>query len=208
MKGTPVLLYTSPTTPFGRKITVQIREAGLVDSVKIKEVSGTPLAPGSLPTDVNPLGKIPALEMNDGSVIYDSRVISRYLDEISGASLYPDVPYLWETLTLEATADGILDAGLLMAYELRLRPEANRFPEWLEAQYAKVVRALDTIEGQWMELLYRPLDMGQIAMGCALGYLDLRHGVRNWRAGRPRLAQWEAEFSKRPSMVATRPPAA
>jgi glutathione S-transferase len=187
---------------------VLILEAGLVDQVKVDEVSGTPLLPGSLPVDRNPLGKIPALERNDGGVIYDSRVICRYLDDLAGASLYPDVPYLWETLTLEATADGIMDAAILMAYEVRLRPEGMRFPDWLEAQWTKVSRALDAIEEQWITHLNGPLDMSQVAVGCALAYLDLRHSARDWRAGRPKLAAWEAAFARRPSMLATRPPAA
>ncbi len=201
-----MLLYTSPTTPFGRKVMVLIREAGLVDAVQVQAVTGTPLSPGTLPVDHNPLGKIPALVCDDGKVLYDSRVVCRYLDHLAGAGLYPDAPYLWQVLTLEATADGILDAAVLMAYEQRLRPEGLRYPDWLEAQWAKVARALDAIEAQWLPQLQGTLDMAQIALGCALGYLDLRHDVRTWRAGRPGLAAWQAEFAKRPSMLATNPP--
>lgn len=201
-------LYHSPTTPFGRKVMVLILEAGLVDQVKVQEVSGTPLLPGSMPIDRNPLGKIPALERNDGGVIYDSRVICRYLDDLSGASLYPDVPYLWETLTLEATADGILEAALSMVYEVRIRPEDKRFPEWIEGQWSKIARALDSIEATWIAHMDGPLDMAHIAVGCALSYLDFRLADRHWREGRPKLAAWEARFAKRPSMLATKPPAA
>lgn len=185
-----------------------IREAGLTDAVRLEPVTGTPLAPGSLPVDHNPLGKIPALKRDDGTVLYDSRVICRYLDNLAGASLYPDVPYLWETLTLEATADGIMDAAVLMAYELRLRPADRQFSDWIEGQWAKVARALDAIETQWMAHLAGPLDMAQIAVGCALGYLDFRHGARNWRQGRPKLTAWQAGFAKRPAMMGTAPPAA
>ncbi len=200
-------LYSSPTTPFGRKISVQILESGLADHVQTETVSGTPLDPGSMPIDRNPLGKIPALETPEG-VIYDSRVISRYLDDLSGKGLYPKAPLLWKTLTLEATADGILDAAVSMAYELRLRPEPIRFPQWLEGQWAKIARALDAIEAGWMDHLAGPMDMAQIGMACALEYLDFRHGARNWREGRPQLAAWAAEFAKRASMQATQPPAA
>lgn len=200
-------LYSSPTTPFGRKISVQILESGLEDQVTTKAVAGSPLDPGTMPVKHNPLGKIPALETSEG-VIYDSRVISRYLDDLTGKGLYPAAPKLWRTLTLEATADGILDAAVLMAYEMRLRPADLRFPDWLEGQWAKITRALDAVEESWMEHLAGPLDMAQIGLGCALDYLDFRHGARGWREGRLLLAAWHAEFGARPAMVATRAPAA
>lgn len=201
-------LYHSPTTPFGRKVMVLVLEAGLADQITVVEVSGTPLDPGSMPINRNPLGKVPALERAEGTAIYDSRVICRYLDDLAAAGLYPSAPKLWETLTLEATADGILEAALLMVYETRIRPEDRRFPDWVEGQWSKVARALDAIESGWMDHLAGPLDMAQIAVGCALGYLDFRLTARNWREGRTRLAAWEAAFSQRPAMQATLPPAA
>ena len=197
-------LYHSPTSPFGRKVMVVILETGL--QVEVVSVTGSPIAPGTLPVDRNPLGKIPTLERDDGMALFDSRVICRYLDEMTEAGLYPVKPALWETLTLEATADGILDAAVLMAYEMRLRPEDKRFPDWLEAQWTKVARSLDAIEAGWMGHLAGPLDMAQIGLGCALAYLDFRHGARNWREGRPALAAWEAGFAQRPTMLATQPP--
>ena len=199
-------LYTSPTTPFGRKAMVLILEAGLTDQVQIAEVSGNPLDAGTLPITRNPLGKIPALDRDDGSAIYDSRVICRYLDDLAQAGLYPAAPLLWETLTLEATADGILDAALSMVYETRMRPQDKRFPAWADAQWAKIARALDAIESGWMGHLAGRLDMAQIALGCALGYLDFRLDARNWRDGRPDLAAWSGDFATRPSMQATMPP--
>jgi glutathione S-transferase len=158
-----------------------------------------------MPVGRNPLGKIPVLERPDGPALYDSRVICRYLDDISGGRLYPAKPRLWETLTLEATGHGITEAAVLMVYEARVRPEDRRFPEWVEGQWAKVARALDAIEARWMAHLAGPLDMGQIAVGCALGYLDFRHEARGWRAGRPALAAWFEAFDGRPAMAATRP---
>jgi glutathione S-transferase len=109
-------------------------------------------------------------------------------------------------LVLEATADGILDAAVLMAYETRIRPEDKRFDPWLEAQWTKVARSLDAVETGWMGHLAGPLDMAQIGLGCALTYLDFRHGARNWREGRPALTTWEAAFAMRPAMRATVPP--
>ncbi len=198
-------LYTSPTTPFGRKAMVLILEAGLADQVEIAQATGSPLDSSKMPLSQNPLGKIPALERGDGPAIYDSRVICRYLDDRAGAGLYPPAPRLWETLTLEATADGMIEAAILMLYEDRLRPEEKRFDGWVEGQWAKIARALDTLEGRWMSHLNGPLDMGQIAIGVALSYLDFRFDARGWRQGRPELARWHEAFAARESMTATVP---
>ena len=195
-------LYHALASPFVRKVMVLILETGL--TVEIVPVSGNPIDPGSLPVDLNPLGKIPALITDDGQTLFDSRVICRYLDDLSGAGLYGSGAALWPMLTLEATADGIMEAAVLMTYEARLRPEALRFAPWVEAQWGKISRALGTIERR-MEPLAGPLSMAQIAVGCALPYLDLRHGARDWRNGRPKLAEWEAGFAQRPTMQATRP---
>jgi glutathione S-transferase len=121
--------------------------------------------------------------------------------------LYPAPPRLWDTLVLEATADGILDAAVLMVYEARIRPEELRYGPWVEGQWGKVSRALDTLEARWMDHLAGPLDIGHIAVGCALGYLDFRHAARDWREGRPALAAWAAGFGARASMTATAPKA-
>ena len=158
-----------------------------------------------MPVARNPLGKIPTLERDDGPALYDSRVICRYLDDLAGGRLYPEKPRLWETLTLEATGDGIMEAAVLMVYEERTRPEEQRFAPWVEGQWAKIARALDALEARWLAHLAGPLDAGQIAVGCALGYVDFRHAARDWRAGRPGLAAWEARFAARPAMQATRP---
>lgn len=199
-------LYWSANSPYARKVVVLLHELGLADQVQIVESVGGPLDPGGLPLALNPLGKIPTLERDDGPALYDSRVICRYLDALDGVRLYPAGAAQWATLTLEATADGILDAALLMVYESRLRPEAHRFATWVESQWSKVTRALDVIEDRWLAHLNGPLDMGQIATGCALGYLDLRHGGRNWRDGHPGLSAWDRTFAERPAMIATRPP--
>lgn len=198
-------LYHSPASPYVRKVMVLLLESGRADAVTLVHATGTAVDPGTMPVDHNPLGKIPALERAQGPALYDSRVICRYLDDHFGMGLYPDPPRLWDTLVLEATADGMLDAAILMVYEGRIRPEELRYAPWVEGQWHKVARALDTLEERWIDHLSGPMDIGQIAVGCALGYLDFRHGARNWREGRPRLAAWEAGFSARPSMTATVP---
>lgn len=199
-------LYYSPASPYARKVMVVLKETGQDGAVEVVPVSGTAVDPGTMPVGLNPLGKIPALEREDGPALYDSRVICRFLDARAEAGLYPEAPGLWETLTLEATADGILDAAILMVYEARIRPENLIYGPWVEGQWAKVERALDALNNRWMSHLHGRLDIGQIAVGCALGYLDFRHGGRDWRNGRDSLAAWYATFSQRESMITTMPP--
>jgi len=199
-------LYHSPTSPYVRKIHVMLQETGQLGDVELVPAGGTPVDSGTIPTNLNPLRKIPVLELDNGDAIYDSRVICRFFDDRAKAGLYGDDP--WQILTLEATADGILDAAILMVYEARVRPEDKQWDGWKDAQWKKIQGALDMIEDRWIDIL--PWDFknaAQIAVGCALGYLDLRHPDRNWRDGHPKLAAWEAEFAKRPSMASTVPPA-
>jgi glutathione S-transferase len=198
-------LYHSPTSPFVRKVMVLLHEAGAVDRVTLVNATGTPIDPGTLPVDRNPLGKVPALERPDGPTLYDSRVICRYLDDLLGAGLYPAAPRLWDALVIEATADGMTDAAVLMRYETHVRPAEARSSVWLEAQWSKVDRALSALEDRWTSHLAGTLDMGQIALGCALAYLDFRHAERGWRKDRPGLTAWFERFNARPSMHETAP---
>lgn len=198
-------LYYSPTSPYVRKVHVVLLETDQLEDVELVTGSGTPLDPAKITTSINPIGKIPTLERSGAAALYDSRVICRFLDDRAGSGLYATGPRHWELCTLEATADGILDAGLLMVYEGRLRPEDKQFAPWVEGQWDKVDRALDALETRWMSHLSGPLNIGQISVGCALGYLDLRFPDRNWRKGRDALAGFETAFAQRPSMQTTIP---
>lgn len=198
-------LFHAPASPFVRKVMVLLHEAKAADRVTLVPVAGNPLDPGTLPVDRNPLGKIPALERPDGPTLYDSRVITRYLDDLLTAGLYPVVPRHWDTLVVEATADGIAEAAVLIRYELHVRPETSRSPDWAAAQGQKIARALMAVEERWMSHLFGPLDMGQIGLGCALGYLDFRLADRDWRHTCPQLATWYETFKARPAMQATAP---
>jgi glutathione S-transferase len=197
-------LISSPLSPFVRKVRVALIETGLAGQVEEVRLATTPLDTDPQAAAANPLGKIPALIRDDGAALYDSRVITRYLDDLAGGGLYPQAR-LWEVLTLEATAEGIMDAAVLMTYEGRFRPEDLQYAPWVEAQWAKTARALGAVEARWMSHLAGPFDMSHIAMGCALGYLDFRHDARGWRQGHPALAAWYATFAARDSMVATAP---
>lgn len=199
-------LFYSPASPYARKVMVVLHETGLLARTEVITGSGSPLDPTNAPLAHNPLGKVPALERDDGPALYDSRVICQYLDALGATGFYPAAPRKWEVLTLEATGDGILDAALLMVYEGRMRPPELQMPAWVEGQWAKIARTLDVVESRWMAHLAGPFDMGHIAVACALGYLDLRHGPRDWRAGRPALTDWFARISERPSLKATVPP--
>lgn len=197
------LIY-SPTSPFVRKVTVLLREADMLDSVEMVPVQTSPVATDPKVAAANPLGRIPALLRDEGPAIYDSRVITRYLDVKAGGKFYPE-QRIWEVLTLEATAEGILDSAVSMAYELKVRPPEKVFDGWLDAQWGKISGALSAINSRWMSHLNGPLDMSHIAVGCALGYLDLRHDARGWRKGNDALDDWYAVFAERPSMQATIP---
>lgn len=195
------LLLAGPS-PFVRKVLVTLHETDQIDAVEQVSVAANPLDTDPVLTAANPVGKIPALVRDDGPTLYDSRVITRFLDARANAGLYPD-SRIWETLTLEATGDAIMDAAVAMIYEDRFR-ETPSAP-WIEGQWQKVSRGLDALNTRWMSHLHGRLDAGHISVACALGYLDFRHGDRDWRTGREALAAWNNSFADRPSMQATIP---
>jgi len=199
-------LYYSPTSPYVRKVMVLLHESDQLADVELVTPGGSPFEPADELSAMNPLAKVPALESADGSVLFDSRVICAYFDDRAKGGFYRDGPARWGTATLEALADGILDAALLITFEGRLRPEDKQMQDWSDWQWAKIERACAALNASWMDHLAGPLDMGQIAVGCALGYVDFRHDARGWRQGNDALAAWFETFESRASMEATRPP--
>ncbi|MCV3269803.1 glutathione S-transferase [Roseobacter sinensis] len=200
-------LYHSPASPFVRKVVVLLHELGKADEVELIDVQSTAFASDAGLAASNPLAKLPSLVRDNGTTLYDSRVITAFLDDLYGGKMYRTGTARWETLTLEATGDGIMDCAVSMAYEMRLRPEEMQYGAWIEAQWEKVARAISVLNARWMSHLSGPMDMGHISVACALSYVDFRHGARNWRAGHDALAKWHAEFDSRGSMGATKPPA-
>ncbi|MBB5514676.1 glutathione S-transferase [Rubricella aquisinus] len=198
-------LYDNPASPYCRKVRILLHETGLMDQVHLTTVAGNAADPGTMPVTVNPLGKIPCLVRDTGPALYDSRVICAYLDDLAGAGLYGTGSARWDILTLEALADGMLDAALAIVYEARIRDEAMRHEGWVEGQWDKIARALDALEGRWIAFLSGPMTMGHIAVASALGYLDFRLDARGWRGRHPALAEWFAAVSERPALQATRP---
>ena len=195
-------LLMSAASPFVRKVRVTLRELDLLDQVQEVAVTTTPLASDPAVVAANPTGKIPALVRASGPAIYDSRVITRFLNDHAGGKLYPQAR-IWDVLTLEATADAIMDATVAMTYEARFRSEAMQSSDWVEAQWGKASRCIAAIDARWMSHLNGPLDMGQIAVACALCYVDLRHDARGWRNGNDALAEWHSRFMTRDSMKDT-----
>ncbi|MDZ4368692.1 MAG: glutathione S-transferase [Afipia sp.] len=196
-----LILRSSPTSPFGRKIKIAIAELGLEDRIEI--VPADTNDPAESLRRQNPLGKVPTLVFEDGTTLFDSRVIAEYLDHLAGGGrLFPSGEARFAQLRLLALADGICDAALLQVYELRLRTAEMRSAAWIENQTGKVTRALASLEAA--PPVYDKPRIGEIALACALGYLDLRFEGA-WRASHPALVAWlDAFAAKVPAFEATR----
>jgi glutathione S-transferase len=188
-----MILRSSPPSPFGRKVKLALGILGLENEVTIEKADPTDIS-DSL-RQQNPLGKIPALIIEDGSVLYDSPVILEYLDaHAGGGKIIPKDPKARiAALTLQALCDGILDAGILLVYEGRWRPAEMHVQKWIEHQRGKVERAFAVLEAAPPKLDAVP-DVGAITLACALGYGDLRFEGK-WRAGHPKLVKWLDEFA-------------
>jgi glutathione S-transferase len=197
-----LVLRSSPASPFGRKVKIAASILGLSDRIEI--VAANTSDPDDSLRRENPLGKIPALILEDGAVLYDSPVIVEYLDWLAGGGkLIPAASQRrFAVLTRQALADGIMDAALLQVYETRFREPGQYVAKWLEHQAAKVDRSLADLEMAPPE--DGAQDIGAIATACALGYLDLRF-AGSWRPGHPRLVAWLEAFASRvPAFEATR----
>ena len=197
-------LRSSPSSPFVRKVRIAAsvlgldREIGLVPADTMNASDTVRLQ--------NPLGKIPSLVLEDGTVLFDSRVILEYLDHRAGGGriIPTDIDARLAALRLQALADGMMDASVLLVYEGRWRAPERHEPKWIEHQAGKVERTLAALEAAPPALSPTP-DVGQIALACALGYRDFRFGDA-WRRDRPRLVAWLDRFAARvPAFAATAP---
>jgi glutathione S-transferase len=199
-----MILRSSPSSPFVRKVRIAVALLGFDKDVTIERADTTD--PNDSLRKINPLGKIPVLIAEDGSAIYDSRVILDYLDDrAGGGKIVPRQPKeRLVALRLQALADGILDASILTIYEGRYRKPEMHEPKWLELQAGKVARALGVLEAAPPPIDAMP-NVGQIALACALGYRDFRFGD-GWRNEHPRLVVWLDNFAARvPAFAATKP---
>ena len=200
-------LFHSPLSPFVRKVMVVLHETGQLERVTLQAVNVSPVSGDDQLNQGNPIGKIPALRLADGTVLHDSRVICEYLDlQHVGEPLLPrEGSARWRRMTLASQADAIMDAAVSSRYESFLRPEDKRWDVWLEAQAGKIRRSLANLEQEHLAELACGFDLAAIGVACALGYLDLRQPAFGWRERQPGLAAWYAEVAKRPSMAATAP---
>ena len=200
-----MILRFSPSSPFVRKVRIAVALLGFDSDVTIERADTTD--PNDSLRKINPLGKIPVLIVEDGSAIYDSRVILDYLDDrAGGGKIVPrDAKERVVALRLQALCDGILDASILTIYEGRFRKPEMQEPKWLELQAGKISRALAVLEAA-----QTPIDpvphVGQIALACALGYRDFRF-AGDWRASHPHLVAWLDRFAAHvPAFAETKPP--
>lgn len=199
------LLVTRPS-PYARKAWAAVLELGLAQQVAIEMLPGRmPQVPKPDLERHNPLGKVPALLLDDGGFIADSPVIVAYLDALAGGGLIPAGADKWRALTLEALADGCMDAGVVLRVE-QLKDEARRDPGEVAAYQAKIARTLDRIEGD-PEWLAGKFEVGQLALACAIDWLIFRQLVPDPLAERPRLAAAMAQLRERPALAATVPSA-
>ncbi len=193
-------LYTNVASPFARKCRVIAHEL----SLKLEEILTLPMQDPEF-RRINPLGKIPALILDDGSVLIDSPVICEYLNHAGGGKFFPNNSIWkedsrrWKTLGLQALGDGLADAAVAWMIEGRQQP----INEAMRARHmAAVMATLDVLE---RATYAEDPSIGEIAVGCALGYLDFRMLDLDWKSSRPRLAGWYAKFCEYPSMKATGP---
>lgn len=193
-------------SPFVRKVMVIAHEKGLVDKLELVPAPVNPLQPLDLAIAVNPLGKIPALTLDDGTVLYGATVVAEYLDSLDGAPrFFPQGADKWAALRRNSLGDGILEAGQLARIE-GLRPEDKQWADWKKVQLLKVTNGLDAAEREAGQLSTGQLTIGEVALICALGWFDVRlPDAAGWRDGRPALAKWFETVSEKASVSATAP---
>jgi glutathione S-transferase len=196
-----VKLFYSATSPYVRKV-MACAIARDIDAQIEREPTNPHQSPPAL-LAANPLSKVPCLVTDDGMALFDSPVICEYLDSLDGGlTMFPrGTGQRWVALRLQALGDGILDAAVGRRGEMGKPQDAAR-DAWMARQQMLIATSLDALEQAPPS---RALDIGAIAVGCALGYLDFRFGAEPWRPGRPKLAAWYENFAAEPCMALTAP---
>ena len=200
-------LIASPTSPFVRKVRIALAEK----KIEYQMVEASPWEPGNPVHAWSPLGKVPVLVLDDGTQLFDSRVIVEYIDTVSPVSRLNPEPNRQRigVKRWEALADGICDATLAIVLELR-RPAKQQNKDWVERQRQKVVAGVAELARELGESAWcdgEAYSLADLATGCALGYLDLRYADLDWRREYPNLARLAEKLGKRPSFQETVPPA-
>ena len=202
--GRNLKLFWSSRSPFVRKVMIFAHEAGLADRIACERTVVAPTKPNADVMRLNPLNKLPTLMLDDGSTLYDSRVIVEYLDTLhAGPKLIPrDGPERFSVLRLQELCDGILDF-LLVGLSERARPEAQQSSDLKAALAVKFKAGFDALEGEASRLGQKQFGLREIAAAAVTGYADFRYGPERWRDGRPKLAAFADGIAERPSIVAT-----
>lgn len=198
-------LFYSVNSPYVRKTMILLHEIGMVDQIEFIADYKTSPASAAEKIKYNPLNKVPLLITDDGFAIFDSSVIGQYLDTLHpGPKFYPmEGRARWETLRCEAIGDGMMDASILVIYEDQRRPLQLFWQEWYDKQYPKLAASLNHLENTIGPP--KAFDAGAISIVSALGLIDFRFDHLNWKEKHPRLAEWYAEVSERPSVSKTGP---
>lgn len=196
-------LFYSPASPYSAKVRLS---AAYLDFPIETVVVNTGDDPAEL-IAANPLGKIPVLLLDDGDALFDSRVITQYLNRTCGNRLFPrNAERRTEAERYEALADGVTDALIASVYERRFRPEEKVHQPWIDRQWSKADRGLDALNAAPPRLAGKP-HAGHFAVRAMLGYLSLRFPGK-WEKGRPKLRRWVARFDERfPELKALLPAA-
>jgi glutathione S-transferase len=196
-------LYSHPVSPFARKARIIAHELNIkLEIVHIESARADPNL-----RSINPLKQIPVLMLDDGSTLFDSPVICEYLNHVGGGKFVPgNNPFShhtgrWKALGLAALGDGLADAAVALRYELA-EPEERRNPGRIERCKATIAAAIDALE---RVSFAKNVTIGEIAVACALGYVDFRLTDLDWKSSHPKLADWYARFCEYPSMKATAP---
>jgi glutathione S-transferase len=200
-------VFYSPFSPYVRKVLVTAYELGLADRIERLPSAAHPVNRDRTIIALNPLGQVPTFITDDNVMLADSRVVCEYLNDLAGGSLFPaSGAARWRALVDQSIGDGIMVAALLARYETAVRPGDKLWKDWLNGQFDKVDTALAAFEAAAPSFGER-VDIGVIALGCALGYLDLRHPGLKWRDSNPAIASWFERFDERAAMASTRHPA-
>lgn len=199
-------LYWTASSPFVRKVLVAAHEAGVADRIETVFLRPTPTKADAILSKENPLNKIPTLLMDDGTPLYDSRVICEYVDSLHDRpKLVPAIGEArWRTLRVQALCDGILDSAIQTFYERAMRPKELHWADWIDGQSQKARQGLDALERE-CESFGGEVDLGQICAGITVGWLEFRNPLGDVRTDRPKLTRWYETFRTRPSMQATEP---
>lgn len=199
-------LYYAPTSPFVRKVIILAMERGLND--QLERIPTNPFSEDSGLRSVNPISKIPALELDNGQVLIESTLICEYLDGLhQGAKLFPSDDTRSDVLNRTALADGLVGAGIACRVEKEMRPADLFWQDYFDRHMKSMLGAIRVLENDAGKYTSGDdFNIADLSLACAFGWVDFRFPDAGWRGDCPALADWFETFSDRPSMQQTMPP--